>query len=73
MTAKERLKQGNIIDNFTSITLLNAGLEILEKVPTKRFALVIGKLVDNIKKCAVPGRNIHDNLHLMRYIKDSVT
>lgn len=70
------LKKGsdkeNIVDNFMPITLLNADLKIVAKVVAERLAFTIEKLVDRSSKCVLPGRGVHGNLYLMRYIIDMI-
>ncbi len=65
--------KGDVIDNFRPITLLNAEFKILAKVLANRLALVVEKLVGEAQTCAIPGRSIHDNLHLVRYIIERVS
>lgn len=47
------------------ITLLTSEFRILAKVLVKRLAHIVGDLSGMHE--LVPGRSIHDNLHLIRY------
>ncbi|GAB1597330.1 hypothetical protein Ahia01_000009400 [Argonauta hians] len=64
--------KGDAVENFRPITLLNADFKILARVLAKRLALVVSGLIGRAQTCAIPGRSIHDNLHLTRYIFDRV-
>lgn len=59
--------KGGCIDNFQHITLLNTQLKIFAKVLAERLACLVDGLIGAEQKCAVPGRNIQNNLHLLRY------
>jgi len=52
------------------ISLLNYDYKILSKLLTKRLSLVMDEIVHPDQTCAVKGRSILDNVHLMRNIMD---
>ena len=54
------------IKNWRPITLLNTDYKLLTKVLTSRLKRVINSLVQPEQTYCVPGRTIHDNLHLLR-------
>lgn len=61
------LNEGDRINNFRLISLLNREVKILAKLLAKRLAHVASSLIGVAQTCAVLGRSIQDNLHLMRY------
>ena len=60
------------LTNWRPISLLNVDYKIISKVLTNRLKLVIGKVISIDQTCAIPGRSIQDNLHLIRNIIDYV-
>lgn len=66
------LSKGDHMSNYRSITLLNVELEILTKVLAKRLAHVMEKLAEETQTCAISGRSIQDNLHLLHCTLDKV-
>ena len=63
---------GDGIDNFRPLTMLNTELKILAKVLSGRLQVVLDKLIGPEQTCAVKGRSIQDNLHLVRTIIEKV-
>ena len=60
------------ISNFRSLTMLNTGLKILEKIQEDRWQTVLPCLICPEQTCAVKGRTIQDSLHLVRTIVEKV-
>ena len=58
------------IRNWRPISLLNTDYNIISKALTFRLKSVIHNIVDIDQTCAVPGRSIIDNCHLIRNIID---
>ena len=58
------------VKNYRPISLLNLDYKIISKVITNRVKSVVEHIVHPDQTCAVPGRTIFDNLHLMRNIID---
>ena len=58
------------IRNWRPISLLNTDYKIISKALTFRLKSVIHNIVDIDQTCAVPGRSIIDNCHLIRNIID---
>ena len=63
---------GGNLDNYRPITLLNTELKILAKILTERLQLVADRLLGPEQTCAVKGRTIQSNLHLIRTILEGV-
>lgn len=63
--------KGGEIDDFRSITLLNAELKLLAKVLAKILAQVVGGFVE-AQTCAIPGRSIHNYFHFLCYTLEKV-
>ncbi|KAK3094930.1 hypothetical protein FSP39_007966 [Pinctada imbricata] len=67
------LKDKSHSDNvkyYRPISLLNVDYKIISKVITNRVGLVMDKLVHKDQTCAVRGRSIFDNLHMLRDIQN---
>jgi len=60
------------LTNWRPISLLNVDYKVISKVLTNRLSKVIGNIVHIDQTCAVPGRSILDNVHLIRNIMDYV-
>lgn len=60
------------LTNWRPISLLNVDYKIISKVLTNRLSKVIGKIIHIDQTCAVSGRSILDNVHLLRNIIDYV-
>ena len=60
------------LDDYRPITLLNTELKILARVLANRLLLVISDLIGPEQNCAVKGRSIRDNLHLVRQILEGI-
>jgi len=58
------------LTNWRPISLLNVDYKIVSKAMTNRLSGVIDKLIHIDQTCAVPGRSIQDNVHLLRNIID---
>jgi len=54
------------LKNWRPISLLNTDYKILSKVLTMRLSKIIDEIVHPDQTCSVPGRMIHDNVHLIR-------
>ena len=65
-------EEPEFLRNWRPISLLNVDYKIISKALTNRLSQVIGKIVNLDQTCAVPGRSIHDNVHLLRNIIDYV-
>ena len=61
-------KKGDLADiaNWRPVSLLNNDYKILAKVLANRLKLYIGNIVHEDQSYCVPGRQIYDNLHLIR-------
>lgn len=62
---KKDPNKGYSADNFRPVLLLNTDLKILAKVVMKMSLRVADGLVGEAQTCAIPGRSIQDNLHLI--------
>jgi len=60
------------VKNWRPISLLNVDYKIISKVLCTRLGTVIGEVVHLDQTCAVPGRSIQDNCHLIRNVLDYV-
>ena len=60
------------LHDYRPITLLNTELKILVRVLVNRLQLVISDLIGPEQNCAVKGRSIRDNLHLVRQILEGI-
>ena len=58
--------------NWRPISLLNYDYKIISKSITKRLSTLIETLVHKDQTCAVKGRSIFDNVHLLRNVIDYV-
>jgi len=58
------------LTNWRPISLLNVDYKILSKVLANRLKLIIAECVHSDQTCSIPGRSIHDNLHLVRNVID---
>ena len=59
---------GDGISNFRSLTMLNTDLKIFAKILANCLQTVLPSLICPEQTCAVKGRTIQDNLHLVRTI-----
>ncbi len=64
------LEQKYRLKNWRPISLLNVDYKIISKCLTNRLKRVIHKIVEVDQTASVPGRTIHDNIHLIRNITD---
>jgi len=58
------------LSNWRPISLLNVDYKIISKCLTNRLKKVMGSIVHLDQTCAVTGRSILDNAHLLRSIAD---
>ena len=58
------------IKNWRPISLLNFDYKIISKVLTNRLKKVMSSIINIDQMCAIPGRSIFDNCHLLRNIID---
>ena len=65
-----KLKITTSLKNWRPISLLNVDYKIISKVLTNRLRLVMENLIHKDQTCAVLGRTIFDNIHLLRDIVD---
>lgn len=61
-------KKGDLLDvaNWRPVSLLNTDYKIYAKVVANRLKNVIDQVVATDQSYSVPGRSIHDNIHLIR-------
>lgn len=57
---------------YRPISLLNIDYKIISKILSLRLSNVLPKIIDLDQTCAVKGRSIFDNLHLIRNVIDYV-
>lgn len=69
---RENNQDGDWVENFRLIILLSTDLKILARVLTSRLQIVADKLIGPEQTCAVKGRTIQDNLHLLCTILNEV-
>ena len=60
------------LKNWRPISLLNVDYKIISKVLTKRLRKLMPSLINEEQTCGVQGRNIQDNLMVLRDITDYV-
>ena len=60
------VSQSDKLNFWRPISLLNTDYNILSQVISLRFSKVIGDIVHTDQTCSIPGRTIHDNVHLIR-------
>ena len=60
------VSQSDKLNFWRPISLLNTDYKILSKVISLRLSKVIGDIVHTDQTCSIPGRTIHDNVHLIR-------
>ena len=65
-------KNASDVKNWRPISLLNVDVKIISKLLCTRLGKVIGEIVHLDQTCAVPGRSIQDNCHLIRNVHDYV-
>ena len=56
------------IKNYRPLSLMNVDYKILSKVLNSRLRKTIGNIINDDQTCSIPGRSIHDNIHLIRSI-----
>jgi hypothetical protein len=64
-------KEGNSngpMKNFRPLSLMNLDYKILSKVLSLRLRKVLNNIIHHDQSCGIPGRTIHDNVHLIRSI-----
>jgi exonuclease III len=54
--------------SYRPLSLMNTDYKILSKVFNNRLRKVICNIVHHDQTCSIPGRTIHDNIHLIRSI-----
>ena len=64
--------QSNDMKFYRPISLLNIDYKIISKVLSSRLSNVLPKIINADQTCAVKGRSIFDNLHLIRNVIDYV-
>jgi len=67
---KKTNQEPELLKNWRPITLLNFDYKIISKVLSKRLNKVISTLINIDQTCAIQGRSIQNNIHLMRNITD---
>ena len=65
-------QNSHLMKNWRPISLLNYDYKIISKSITNRLGTVMDILVHEDQTCAVKGRSIFDNVHLLRNIIDYV-
>ena len=60
------------LDDYRPITLLNTELKILAQVLANRLQIVISDLIGPKETCAMKGRSIQDNQHLIREVLEGI-
>ena len=60
------LSQSDNLNFWRPISLLNTDYKILSKLISLRLSKVIAGIVHADQTCSIPGRSIHDNVHLIR-------
>lgn len=65
-------QHSQLMKNWRPISLLNYDYKIISKSITNRLSSVIASIVHEDQTCAVKGRSIFDNIHLLRNIIDYV-
>ena len=68
----KKLDAPQFLMNWRPISLLNVDYKIISKSLCNRLKMVMSSLVSIDQTCAVPGRSILDNCHLLRCISDYV-
>ncbi|CAF1060642.1 unnamed protein product [Rotaria sordida] len=66
-------KEGNYngsMKGFRPLSLMNIDYKILSKVLSVRLKQVLNHIIYYDQSCGIPGRTIHDNIHLIRSIID---
>jgi exonuclease III len=56
------------LKSYRPLSLMNTDYKILSKVFNNRLRKVIANIVHQDQTCSIPGRTIHDNIHLIRSI-----
>lgn len=56
------------LNSWRPISLLNVDYKIISKILANRLKRVVNDIIHVDQTCAIPGRSIHDNLHLLRDI-----
>ena len=69
LLCKDEAKSENL-NSWRPISLLNIDYKIVSKALANRLKAVIASVVHSDQTCAIPGRSIIDNLHLIRNIFD---
>jgi exonuclease III len=59
-----------LLNNWRPISLLNVDYKIISKVLSLRLGKVLPYIIDVDQTCAVKGRSIQDNVHLLRNVID---
>ena len=57
---------------YRPISLLNIDYKIISKVLSLRLSNVLPKIINPDQTCAIKGRSIFDNLHLIRNVIDYI-
>ncbi|KAK6191805.1 hypothetical protein SNE40_003397 [Patella caerulea] len=66
------LNQKHLLKYWRPISLLNVDYKLLSKILQLRLRSVLDEIVEPDQTCAVMGRSISDNLHLLRSVIDYV-
>ena len=56
--------------NFRPLSLTNIDYKVLSKVLSLRLRKVMNIIIHHDQSCGIPGRTIHDNVHVIRSIID---
>jgi hypothetical protein len=59
-----------MMKNFRPLSLMNVDYKIITKVLSTRLKKVMNKIIHYNQSSGIPGRTIHDNIHLIRSIID---
>lgn len=54
--------------SYRPLSLMNTDYKILSKVFNNRLRKVIANIIHHNQTCSIPGRTIHDNIHLIRSV-----
>ena len=68
----KNMDKKTLLSFWRPISLLNCDYKIIAKVLANRLKVVMPKIVEKDQTCAIVGRSIHDNCHLLRNVIDYV-
>jgi hypothetical protein len=67
---KKESQFDGMMKNFRPLSLMNVDYKIITKVLSTRLKKVMNKIIHYNQSSGIPGRTIHDNIHLIRSIID---